>query len=63
MDIPTTQLNDAVKIPNIGFGLWKNKDREECINSVKEAVKAGYHHFDSAQVYGNEQFLTVKMLS
>ena len=57
MDIPTTQLNDAVKIPNIGFGLWKNKDREECINSVKEAVKAGYHHFDSAQVYGNEQFL------
>lgn len=53
----TQALNDGNTIPIVGFGLWKNKDREECINSVVEAVKAGYSHFDSAQVYGNEEYL------
>ncbi len=50
-------MNDGSTIPQIGFGLWKNKDRQECVNSVIEAVKAGYRHFDTAQVYGNEEFL------
>ena len=57
MDIPSTLLSSGASIPSIGFGLWKNKDRAECVASVVEAVKAGYRHFDTAQVYGNEEFL------
>jgi diketogulonate reductase-like aldo/keto reductase len=57
MKIPSTKLSENVLIPNVGFGLWKNKDEAECIESVKMAVKAGYRHFDTAQAYGNEQFL------
>ena len=57
MTIPSTKLSSGASIPNVGFGLWKNKDEAECIASVKTAVTAGYRHFDSAQVYGNEQYL------
>jgi diketogulonate reductase-like aldo/keto reductase len=44
-------------IPQVGFGLWQNKDEQECIDSVRMALEAGYRHFDTAQVYGNEQYL------
>ena len=57
MAIPSAKLNSGTSIPGIGFGLWKNKDREECIESVKMALAAGYRHFDTAQVYGNEEYL------
>ncbi len=55
--IPDIVINRRTKIPQVGFGLWLNKDREECINSVVAAVNAGYRHFDTAQIYGNEHFL------
>jgi methylglyoxal/glyoxal reductase len=57
MKIPELKLNTGAKIPQIGFGLWRNKNKKECIDSVKLALEAGYRHFDTAQVYGNEQFL------
>lgn len=44
-------------MPQIGFGLWQIKDRKVCVDTVKTAVSAGYRHFDTAQVYGNEAFL------
>jgi diketogulonate reductase-like aldo/keto reductase len=50
-------LNTGAPIPAIGFGLWLNKDRETCIASVQAAIAAGYRHFDTAQVYGNEAFV------
>jgi len=50
-------LNDGNKIPGIGFGLWKNKDEQECVESIKLALQTGYGHLDSAQAYGNEQFV------
>ena len=50
-------LNDGNKIPGIGFGLWKNKDEQECIESISLALQAGYKHLDSAQAYGNEQYV------
>lgn len=57
MNIPDIKLNSGAKIPQIGFGLWRNGDKKECIDSVHFALKAGYTHFDDAQVYGNEEFL------
>jgi diketogulonate reductase-like aldo/keto reductase len=57
MSLPSIKLSDGHSIPQVGLGLWKNKDREDCINSVRAALAAGYTHFDTAQVYGNEQYL------
>ncbi len=57
MKIPSMKLNTGSEIPQIGLGLWLNKDKQECINAVKWALDAGYRHFDSAQAYDNEQYL------
>jgi diketogulonate reductase-like aldo/keto reductase len=50
-------LNNGIKIPQIALGLWKVKDESELERAVLEALEAGYRHFDSAQIYGNEAFL------
>lgn len=42
------------KIPRVGFGLWK-VNNATCAETVLEAIKAGYRHFDSAADYGNEK--------
>jgi diketogulonate reductase-like aldo/keto reductase len=55
--VPELTLNNGIMIPQLGFGLWRNADPKECIASVKDAIKAGYTHFDDAQVYDNEEFV------
>jgi methylglyoxal/glyoxal reductase len=55
--IPTLKLNTGAEIPQIGFGLWRNRDANECKQSIRWALEAGHTHFDDAQVYGNEQYL------
>jgi diketogulonate reductase-like aldo/keto reductase len=57
MAIPRIQLPDKSYMPGIGFGLWQIKDKLDCIESVHDALEAGYRHFDTAQIYGNEQYL------
>lgn len=57
MAIPTLELNTGAVIPQVAFGLWQVKDEIECKQSVASALKAGYTHFDTAQAYGNEQYL------
>lgn len=42
-----------VKIPQLGFGVWASP-RNVCVTSCVNALKAGYRHIDTAQVYGNE---------
>ncbi|MFA5004283.1 MAG: aldo/keto reductase [Candidatus Saccharimonadales bacterium] len=56
-DVPALKLNNGTVIPQVGFGLWLNKDEQECKRSVRWALEAGYTHFDTAQIYRNEQFL------
>ena len=48
----TFTLNTGAKIPAIGFGTWQDKDAQE--GAVREALKAGYRHIDTARVYGTE---------
>ncbi len=55
--IPAVTLNSGNKMPRIGFGLWQVKNRLECVDSIVRAAEAGYRHFDTAQIYGNEQFV------
>ena len=47
-------LNNGIKMPIIGFGLWALYS-DECIKCVKDAIEVGYRHFDTAQVYRNER--------
>ncbi len=42
------------EIPRLGFGTYQNDDPEQCAESVRTALDAGYRHVDTAQSYGNE---------
>lgn len=57
MHVPTSKLPGDVAIPQVGLGLWKVKDQTEFNRTFTAAYDAGYRHFDTAQVYGNEAFL------
>jgi len=46
---------ESVKdMPPIGFGLWKIAP-DTCEQTVVEAIRCGYRHFDAACDYGNEE--------
>ncbi|MDP5226034.1 MULTISPECIES: aldo/keto reductase [Arthrobacter] len=51
--IPTVALNNGVGIPQLGVGLYKVAP-EVLLDLVPTAVDAGYRHFDTASLYGNE---------
>lgn len=57
MKIPQIKMNNGATIPAIGLGLWKNRLAGHVDRAVKAALEAGYRHFDSAQIYGNEKHL------
>lgn len=48
------QLTDQVRIPQVGFGVYLLRPAE-CTEAVLQALRNGYRHIDTAQVYGNEQ--------
>lgn len=48
-------LNNDVKMPSVGFGVFQITDKEECINVVLNAIDARYRLIDTAQSYGNEE--------
>ena len=51
----TVILNNGVEIPYLGLGVFKVKDGNEVINSIKYALDAGYRHVDTAALYANEE--------
>jgi diketogulonate reductase-like aldo/keto reductase len=55
--IPNIKMPDNTKVPSIGLGLWLVRGEDNCIETVTAGIEAGYTHFDSAQVYGNEKHL------
>jgi diketogulonate reductase-like aldo/keto reductase len=57
MPLPSIKLDNGTQIPQIGLGLWKVKKEKEAKQAVKWALEAGYRHFDTAQIYGNEAYL------
>lgn len=48
-------MNNGLRIPAIGFGTWQTPDGETAVQSVEQAIKAGYRHIDTAAVYANER--------
>jgi len=51
----TVELNNGVKMPVLGFGVFQVPDPAECEISVLEAIKAGYRLIDTAASYMNEE--------
>ena len=47
-------LSNGIEIPKLGLGTWFISD-ENAGQAVKDAVKIGYRHIDTAQAYGNEK--------
>lgn len=48
-------LNNGVKMPQLGFGVFQIPDAAACEQAVRDAVEVGYRSFDTAASYGNEE--------
>ncbi|PYI04281.1 ketoreductase [Aspergillus sclerotiicarbonarius CBS 121057] len=60
--MPSIKLNDGTCIPQLGYGCgtaWYKKQGDtqinrELVDSIKAAIRLGYHHLDGAEIYGTE---------
>ena len=48
-------LNNGVKMPILGYGVYQIEDLKECERCVLDAIEVGYRLIDTAQTYGNEE--------
>lgn len=48
---------NGVPIPQLGFGIYKIVKGEPFERAIGEAIQVGYRHFDTAEIYGNEEAL------
>jgi diketogulonate reductase-like aldo/keto reductase len=54
MSVPEIALNNGVRIPQLGFGVWQVPD-DEAEQAVLTAIESGYRSIDTAKLYYNEQ--------
>lgn len=50
----TYKMNNGLEIPKLALGTWFIND-DKVAEAVREAVKIGYRHIDTAQAYQNER--------
>lgn len=48
-------LNNGVRMPMLGFGVYQVDDHEVCRRCVSDAIATGYRLLDTASVYLNEE--------
>lgn len=48
-------LNNGVRMPMVGYGVFQIMDANQCRRCVSDALEAGYRLFDTAAAYGNEE--------
>ncbi len=48
-------LNNGIKMPILGYGVYQIPDQEECEKCVLDAIHVGYRSIDTAQAYRNEE--------
>ncbi|MCD8028485.1 MAG: aldo/keto reductase [Erysipelotrichaceae bacterium] len=48
-------LNNGIKMPKVGYGVYQVTDLKQCEQSVVDAIEAGYRLIDTAQSYNNEE--------
>ena len=49
------RLHDGNQMPLFGLGVWAAEPGRETYDAVVHALKTGYRHIDTAQMYGNEK--------
>ena len=47
-------VSKGFSIPAVGLGTWTMRGRD-CARLVEQAIRAGYRHIDTAQMYDNER--------
>ncbi len=52
--VPAITLNNAVQIPQLGFGTFQIPP-DDTREATLAALETGYRHIDTAQMYGNEK--------
>jgi 2,5-diketo-D-gluconate reductase A len=52
--VPNVTLNDGNTIPQLGFGVFQIEPKDTA-EAVSEALRVGYRHIDTAEMYGNEK--------
>jgi 2,5-diketo-D-gluconate reductase A len=52
--VPTITLNNGVGIPQLGFGTYQIAP-SQTFEATLTALRAGYRHIDTAEMYGNER--------
>lgn len=50
-------LNNGLKMPKLGLGVYQITDELACRNTVESALDIGYRLIDTAQAYHNEKFV------
>lgn len=61
LNMNTWKLDDGFELPKIGLGTWKmgggresdSSDDERSLHAIRFALKMGYRHIDTAEVYGD----------
>jgi 2,5-diketo-D-gluconate reductase A len=53
MTVPSIDLHDGTRIPQLGFGVYQVPP-EQTAATVSAALEVGYRHIDTAQMYANE---------
>jgi 2,5-diketo-D-gluconate reductase A len=53
-NVPTIELNNGTRIPQLGFGVYQIPP-EDTADAVKTALDIGYRHIDTAEMYQNEK--------
>lgn len=48
-------LNNEIKMPKIGFGVFQMTNLAEATEVIKDAISVGYRLIDTAAIYGNEE--------
>ena len=51
----TVTLNNGLRMPQLGLGVYLSEDGQEVINAIHWALEAGYRHIDTAKIYKNEE--------
>jgi 2,5-diketo-D-gluconate reductase A len=52
--VPQITLNNGRSIPQLGFGVFQIEPKDTA-EAVSTALRAGYRHIDTAEMYGNER--------
>lgn len=55
MNTPYITLNNGIKIPQLGLGVYMIQGNENTKKACLEAIKLGYRHIDTAHAYQNER--------